>query len=79
MQTVLNDYDLSTSELISFLLEYEAHKLGLETRRLTPSVAIFRDDRAETIMQRACAGGISYAAHNITRDKSLTNTKSLRG
>src|SRR3989304_7941561 len=69
---VLLDYDLNTSELISFLVEYEARKLGLQTQRLSPVIAIFRDDKAETIMQRACARGISRIAYEVTKDKSLT-------
>ncbi len=76
---VLLDYDLSTSELISFLLEYEAHKLGLETWRVTPLIVTFRDDKAETIMTRACARGVSRTAFAVTMDKSLTKRLFDRG
>ncbi len=69
---VLLDYDLSPSELISFLLEYEAHKLGLEAHRLTPILVAFRDQAAETLMSRACARGVSRTAYEVTMDKSLT-------
>ena len=69
---VLLEYDLNDSELISFLLEYEANKLDLEVSRLTPLVAIFRGDLTETIMHRACGNGISHTAYNVTKDKTLT-------
>ena len=57
---------------MSFLLEYEARKLGLKAWRIAPELVTFRDDEAEAIMLRACAAGVSHTAYEVTADKSLT-------
>ena len=67
---ILLESALSGTELIAFLMDYEAYKLGLNVKRLSSHIAIFRDDKVETLIHRGCTA--SRAAYNVTRDKGIT-------
>lgn len=64
---------LKHSALNSFLIEYEARKLGIETNRLPKNFLVCRGPGGKSaLFRRACGPDVSRAAHGVTMNKYLT-------
>jgi cyanophycin synthetase len=70
---MLHTYKLTHSQLNSFLLEYEARKLGLTCTRINHYVLIVSDNNGKQALFRRAAGPyVSYAADIVAMNKDLS-------